>query len=151
MLQQLHRPAQNQRGGRERGELLVRVPAYSTLVGAPDNWKLDPAGAVAYVTDWEPVRLFRPDALQSITLARNDCVIGKVPVEVDGFANSWNDFWRRGLQNKRPSSTTSSYPLRTVAQAPHGPYVGWLWLSMCSSRRHQSACRRASSTGSPRP
>ncbi len=115
MLQQLNQPSQNQWAVENVASYWYGLPAYMALFGAPYNWKLDAAGtltkdfetdqgkaAVAYVTDLWASGLFPPDALQSNTISRNDFVVGKMAVEVDGFGNSWNDFWRRGLQNKPP-------------------------------------------------
>jgi putative aldouronate transport system substrate-binding protein len=115
MLQQLNRPAANQWALENIASYWYGLPAYLALFGAPYNWRLDAGGtltkdfeteegkaAVAYVADLWASGLFPPDALQSNTISRNDFVVGKMAVEVDGFGNSWNDFWRRGLQNKPP-------------------------------------------------
>jgi putative aldouronate transport system substrate-binding protein len=115
MLQQLNKPSANQWAVENVATYWYGLPAYMAMFGAPYNWRLDGAGtltkdfetdegkaAVAYLADLWASGLFPPDALQSNTISRNDFVAGKMAVEVDGFGNSWNDFWRRGLQAKPP-------------------------------------------------
>jgi putative aldouronate transport system substrate-binding protein len=47
-------------------------------------------------------QLFWPDA-PSPGNSRDNFVVGKFATTVDGYGNGWNDFWRRGLQNKPPN------------------------------------------------
>jgi putative aldouronate transport system substrate-binding protein len=97
--------------------IAFHIAWYSSLFGAPNNWRLEPTGkltknfetpefkeAVAYVGDLVGAGLFHPDTLSynNINSARADFVAGKWAIYPEGFGNPWNDFWRRGLQRNPP-------------------------------------------------
>jgi putative aldouronate transport system substrate-binding protein len=86
------------------------ILGYASMFGAPNAWGLDASGkvvrdretdqfktAVAYVRDLWTAGLIWPDA-PSNTDQRANFVGKKFAVSVEGFGNSWNDFWLRGLQ-----------------------------------------------------
>jgi putative aldouronate transport system substrate-binding protein len=97
--------------------IAFHIAWYSSLFGAPNNWRLESSGkltknietpefkeAVAYVRDLVTSGLFSPDTLSynNINSARADFVAGKWALYPEGFGNPWNDFWRRGLQRNPP-------------------------------------------------
>lgn len=86
------------------------LPAYLEMFGAPNVWSLDTAAgkltrsyeteeykaAVGYLHDVVAAGYMWADAPGS-TDSRSNLVAGKFIMSVEGFGNSWNDFWRRGL------------------------------------------------------
>jgi putative aldouronate transport system substrate-binding protein len=90
------------------------LPAYLEMFGAPNVWNLDSSGkltrsyeteeykaAVGYLHDVVAAGYMWPDAPGS-TDSRSNLVAGKFIMSVEGFGNSWNDFWRRGLTLVNP-------------------------------------------------
>ncbi len=91
------------------------LPAYLQMFGAPNVWSLDAAAskltrayeteeykaAVGYLRDVIAAGYMWPDAPGS-TDSRSNFVAGKFVMSVEGFGNSWNDFWRRGLTLVNP-------------------------------------------------
>jgi putative aldouronate transport system substrate-binding protein len=91
------------------------IYGYAQMFGAPNTWGLDSSGkvvrdleteqfktAVAYVRDLWTAGLIWSDA-PSNTDQRANFVGKKFAVCVEGFGNSWNDFWLRGLQQNPPT------------------------------------------------
>jgi len=86
------------------------LPGYLQVFGAPNVWSLDTAAgkltrayeteeykaAVGYLRDVVAAGYMWADAPGS-TDSRSNLVAGKFIISVEGFGNSWNDFWRRGL------------------------------------------------------
>jgi putative aldouronate transport system substrate-binding protein len=100
---------------------------YSAMFGAPNNWSLDATGkltkeleteefkaTVGWMRDTWTAGLWWPDSLQ-ITDARTSFVAGKFATCIDAFGNSWNDFWRRGLQQATPRHFGFIKPFRAKA------------------------------------
>jgi putative aldouronate transport system substrate-binding protein len=90
------------------------LPGYLQMFGAPLNWSLDRSGkltraleteeykaAVGYLRDIWAAGYLWADAPGS-TDSRSNLVAGKFIMSVEGFGNSWNDFWRRGLTLVKP-------------------------------------------------
>jgi putative aldouronate transport system substrate-binding protein len=91
------------------------LPAYLEMFGAPNVWRLDTAAgkltrayeteeykaAVGFLRDVIAAGYMWPDAPGS-TDSRSNFVAGKFIMSVEGFGNSWNDFWRRGLTLVNP-------------------------------------------------
>jgi putative aldouronate transport system substrate-binding protein len=103
---------------------------YSALFGAPNNWSLDASGkltkeletdefkaSVGFLRDTWAAGLWWPDSLQ-IAEARTSFVAGKFATTVEAFGNSWNDFWRRGLQASPPYRFGFVKPFRARAGDP---------------------------------
>jgi putative aldouronate transport system substrate-binding protein len=100
---------------------------YSAMFGAPNNWSLDSTGkltkeleteefkaTVGWMKDTWNAGLWWPDSLQ-ISDARTAFVAGKFATCIDAFGNSWNDFWRRGLQQATPRHFGFIKPFRAKA------------------------------------
>lgn len=100
---------------------------YSAMFGAPNNWSLDSTGkltkeleteefkaTVGWMRDTWNAGLWWPDSLQ-ISDARTAFVAGKFATCIDAFGNSWNDFWRRGLQQATPRHFGFIKPFRAKA------------------------------------
>jgi putative aldouronate transport system substrate-binding protein len=91
------------------------LPGYLQMFGAPLVWSLDTASskltrayeteeykaAVGYLRDVVASGYMWADAPGS-TDSRSNLVAGKFIMSVEGFGNSWNDFWRRGLTQVNP-------------------------------------------------
>jgi putative aldouronate transport system substrate-binding protein len=103
---------------------------YSAIFGAPNNWSLDASGqlvkdmetdqfkaTVGWMRDTWAAGLWWPDS-PSNTDSRSNFVAGKFVTGVEGFGNSWNDFWRRGLQQDPPRHFGFIKPFRSEAGAP---------------------------------
>ncbi len=91
------------------------ISGWASLFGAPNLWGLDSSGkvvrdreteqfkaAVGFVRDLWASGVIWPDAPSSND-ARGNFVGKRFAVCVEGFGNSWNDFWLRGL-NQNPST-----------------------------------------------
>ncbi len=91
------------------------IRAYVAMFGGPNFWGLDSSGkivkdyeteqykaALAYVRDLWAAGLFWPDSA-STSDSRTNFVARKFAMSVEGFGNSWNDFWLRGL-TQNPST-----------------------------------------------
>jgi putative aldouronate transport system substrate-binding protein len=91
------------------------LPGYLQMFGAPNTWSLDSTAgkltrsyeteeykaAVGYLRDVVAAGYMWADAPGS-TDSRSNLVAGKFIMSVEGFGNSWNDFWRRGLTLVNP-------------------------------------------------
>ena len=93
----------------------VGVLGYAMMFGAPYNWGLDSSGkvvrdretpeykaAVGYLADLWKSGLITPSVSNTSFNSRNDFVAKKLAMSVEGFGNSWNDFWYRGLKTENP-------------------------------------------------
>ncbi len=131
MLQQLNNPKGNVYAIENIANYIYGLPAYLPMFGAPNNWRLDPSGklikdweteeykaALSYLRDLYASGLFSPAAVDSSTNSRNDFVAGKMAVAVDGYGNSWNDFWRRGLQAQPPNTYSFTPPFAADGGKP---------------------------------
>jgi putative aldouronate transport system substrate-binding protein len=91
------------------------LPGYLQMFGAPNVWSLDSSGkltrayeteeykaAVGYLRDVVTAGYMWADAPGS-TDSRSNFVAGKFVMSIEGFGNSWNDFWRRGLTLVNPA------------------------------------------------
>jgi putative aldouronate transport system substrate-binding protein len=100
---------------------------YSAIFGAPNNWSLDTGGkltkeleteefkaTVGWMRDTWTAGLWFPGSLE-IAEARTSFVAGKFATCVEAFGNSWNDFWRRGLQVSPPRHFGFIKPFRARA------------------------------------
>jgi putative aldouronate transport system substrate-binding protein len=90
------------------------LPGYLQMFGAPNQWRLDKSNltrayemeeykaAVGYLRDIVAAGYMWADAPGS-TDSRSNLVAGKFVMSIEGFGNSWNDFWRRGLTLVQPA------------------------------------------------
>ncbi len=91
------------------------ILGYASMFGAPQIWGLDSTGkvvrdretdqykaAVGYVRDLWASGLMWPDAIATANNSRDNFVAKKFAMSVEGFGNSWNDFWLRGLTQQKP-------------------------------------------------
>ena len=96
--------------------LNMGITGHASMFGAPNAWGLDASGkvvrdreteqfkaAVGYVRDLWTAGLIWPDATSTMN-QRTNFVGKKFAVCVEGFGNSWNDFWLRGLQQQPPTN-----------------------------------------------
>jgi putative aldouronate transport system substrate-binding protein len=102
-------------GNNSGGTFNLGLSGYAMMFGAPYRWGLDSKGslvkdweteqykaAVGYVRDLWAAGLIWPDATTSQN-SRTNLVGKKFAMSVEGFGNSWNDFWLRGLQDNPPA------------------------------------------------
>jgi putative aldouronate transport system substrate-binding protein len=121
VLVQLNRPQSNRwaigNTGTATGttEFLFGLQTYAAAFGAPNGWKVDSSGklirdreteeykaAVGYLRDLMAAGVF-PSDVSALTVSRDPFVAGKFAVSVEGYGNGYNDFWRKGLQQKPPN------------------------------------------------
>jgi putative aldouronate transport system substrate-binding protein len=113
------------------------LPGYLQMFGAPNTWSLDKAAgkltrsleteeykaAVGYLRDVWAAGYMWADAPGS-TDSRSNLVAGKFIMSVEGFGNSWNDFWRRGLTLVNPPKHFKPVgPFRATAGDPPISYL----------------------------
>ncbi|MBV9595222.1 MAG: hypothetical protein JOZ87_00050 [Chloroflexi bacterium] len=104
---------------------------YSTMFGAPNNWRLDASGTltkeletdefkqtIGWMRDTWSAGLWYPDSLQLSNSRVDGFVPGKFVTNIEGFGNSWNDFWRQGLQLTPPRHFGFVKPFRATAGDP---------------------------------
>jgi putative aldouronate transport system substrate-binding protein len=116
VMQQLNRPQENvwAVGNIATAPFMFGLAGYASMFGAPNWWGKDASGklvrdreteeykaAVGFVRDVLAAGLMWPDALTA-GVSRGDFAAGRFALSVEGFGNSWNDFWRRGLQQNPP-------------------------------------------------
>jgi putative aldouronate transport system substrate-binding protein len=102
-------------GNNTGGTINLGLSGYAMMFGAPYRWGLDSSGkiikdwetepykaAVGYVRDVWAAGLIWPDAPSSQN-SRTNFVGKKFALSVEGFGNSWNDFWLRGLAQQPPA------------------------------------------------
>jgi putative aldouronate transport system substrate-binding protein len=83
---------------------------------------------VAYVRDLWTAGLMWPDA-PSNTDQRSAFVGKKFAVCVEGFGNSWNDFWLRGLQQDPPTNSDIILPFSADANINVQSYITGGYIS----------------------
>jgi putative aldouronate transport system substrate-binding protein len=117
------------------------ITGYASMFGAPNNWGLDASGkiirdreteqfkaAVGYVRDLWTGGLMWPDAPTNND-QRGAFVGKKFAVCVEGFGNSWNDFWLRGLQLQPPSHFDILLPFSADANTKVQSYITGGYIS----------------------
>jgi putative aldouronate transport system substrate-binding protein len=117
------------------------IYGYAQMFGAPNAWGLDSSGkvvrdreteqfkmAVAYVRDLWTAGLIWPDAPGS-TDQRANFVGKKFGVCVEGFGNSWNDFWLRGLHQDTPTHFDIIRPFSAGANTKVQSYITGGYIS----------------------
>jgi putative aldouronate transport system substrate-binding protein len=103
-------------GAQTGASRMLGLTGYAMMFGAPNTWGLDSSGkvvrdretdqfkaAVAYLRDLWTSGLMWPDAPSSSD-QRANFIAKKFAVCVEGFGNSWNDFWLRGLNQNPPTN-----------------------------------------------
>jgi putative aldouronate transport system substrate-binding protein len=126
------------------GQLTARfmgIPGFAMMFGAPNMWGLDASGkvvrdreteqykaAVAYVRDLWTSGLYWPDA-PSNTDQRSNFVAKKFALCVEGFGNSWNDFWLRGLNQTPPTNFDIILPFSADANTKVQSYITGGYIS----------------------
>jgi putative aldouronate transport system substrate-binding protein len=101
---------------------------YSAMFGAPNNWRLDVGGnltkdleteefkaTLGWMRDTWNAGLWFPDSLQLSNARVDGFVPGKFATTIEAFGNSWNDFWRQGMQLNPPRHFGFIKPFRTRA------------------------------------
>ncbi|MBV9325248.1 MAG: hypothetical protein JO352_15845 [Chloroflexi bacterium] len=117
------------------------VPAYAAMFGAPNVWGLDGSGkvvrdretdqfkaAVAYVRDLWTSGLFWPDT-PTTTDQRANFIAKKFAFCQEGFGNSWNDFWLRGLNQSPPTNFDIILPFSADASTKVQSYITGGYIS----------------------
>jgi putative aldouronate transport system substrate-binding protein len=102
-------------GNNTGGTINLGLSGYAMMFGAPYRWGLDSSGklvkdweteqyraAVGYVRDLWAAGLIWSDAVTGQN-SRANFVARKFAMSVEGFGNSWNDFWLRGLAQNPPA------------------------------------------------
>jgi putative aldouronate transport system substrate-binding protein len=123
------------------GAANMGITGYASMFGAPNVWGLDSSGkvvrdreteqykaAVGYVRDLWTSGLIWPDAPSSND-ARGNFVGKKFAVCVEGFGNSWNDFWLRGLQQSPPTHFDMLLPFSADANTKVQSYITGGYIS----------------------
>lgn len=143
VLEQLNRPQENRwaigNTGTAPGNLSIL--GYAAMFGAPNVWGKDTSGklvrdieteaykaAVGYVRDLWAAGLIWPDAPQG-TPSRTDFAAGRFALSVEGFGNSWNDFWRQGLQAHPANHFDIIPPFSATAGVQPINYLSGGWVS----------------------
>jgi putative aldouronate transport system substrate-binding protein len=126
------------------GQLQARnmgITGFAMMFGAPNTWGLDASGkvvrdretdqykaAVAYVRDLWTSGLYWSDA-PTTTDQRANFVGKKFAVCVEGFGNSWNDFWLRGLNQTPPTNFDIILPFSADANTKVLSYITGGYIS----------------------
>jgi putative aldouronate transport system substrate-binding protein len=117
------------------------ISGWASLFGAPNLWGLDSSGkvirdretdqfkaAVSFVRDMWAGGLIWPDAPSSND-ARGNFVGKKFATCVEGFGNSWNDFWLRGLNQNPPTNFDLIQPFAADANTKIQSYISGGYIS----------------------
>jgi putative aldouronate transport system substrate-binding protein len=117
------------------------ISGWASLFGAPNLWGLDSSGkvirdretdqfktAVSFVRDMWSAGLIWPDAPSSND-ARGNFVGKKFATCVEGFGNSWNDFWLRGLNQNPPTHFDMIRPFAADANTKVQSYISGGYIS----------------------
>jgi putative aldouronate transport system substrate-binding protein len=101
------------------------------MFGAPNNWRLESDGklvkdleteelkaTIGWMRDTWQAGLWYPDSVQLSDARTDGFVPGKFATTIEAFGNSWNDFWRRGLQLTPPRHFGFIPPFRAKAGDP---------------------------------
>ena len=123
------------------GAANMGILGHAMMFGAPNLWGLDASGkvvrdreteqfkaAVGYVRDLWASGLIWPDAPSSND-ARGNFVGKKFAMCVEGFGNSWNDFWLRGLQQNPPTNFDMIPPFSADANTKVQSYITGGYIS----------------------
>jgi putative aldouronate transport system substrate-binding protein len=123
------------------GAANMGILGYAMMFGAPNNWGMDASGkvirdretpqykaAVGYLRDLWSSGLIWPDAPSSND-ARANFVGKKFATCVEGFGNSWNDFWLRGLQQSPPTNFDLILPFSADANTKVQSYITGGYIS----------------------
>jgi putative aldouronate transport system substrate-binding protein len=123
------------------GAANMGILGYAMMFGAPNAWGMDSSGkvvrdretpqykaAVGYVRDLWSSGLIWPDAPSSND-ARANFVGKKFATCVEGFGNSWNDFWLRGLQQNPPTNFDLILPFSADATTRVQSYITGGYIS----------------------
>jgi putative aldouronate transport system substrate-binding protein len=117
IMQQLNNPSGGvwAMGNNTGGTINLGLSGYAMMFGAPYRWGLDSSGklikdweteeykaAVGYLRDLWASGLIWPDAVTDQN-SRANFVARKFAMSIEGFGNSWNDFWLRGLAQDPPA------------------------------------------------
>jgi putative aldouronate transport system substrate-binding protein len=143
VLRELNHPEANQWaiGNEAAAARNMGILGYAQMFGAPNTWGRDANGklvrdreteqykaAVGYVRDVWATGLMWPNAPTS-PQARPDFSAGRFAISVEGFGNSWNDFWRRGLQNSPQQHFDLIKPFRASAGDPPIAFLSGGYIS----------------------
>ena len=117
------------------------ISGWASFFGAPNFWGLDSSGkvvrdretdqykaAVGFVRDLWASGVVWPDAPSSND-ARGNFVGKKFAVCVEGFGNSWNDFWLRGLNQTPPTNFDIIQPFSADANTKVQSYITGGYIS----------------------
>ena len=139
--------------GGQLNSRLMGIWGFAQMFGAPNTWGLDASGkvvrdreteqfkaAVAYVRDLWTSGLYWPDAPTS-TDARGNFVGKKFAVCVEGFGNSWNDFWLRGLNQNPPTNFDIILPFSADANTKLQSYITGGFISTNVMKKQSSPDR----------
>ncbi|HEU0168543.1 MAG TPA: hypothetical protein VFS62_12265 [Chloroflexota bacterium] len=114
---------------------------YQSMFGAPQLWGMGPNGvvrdretdqfkaAVGYIRDLWASGLIWADAVTPSINSRDNFVAKKFVMSVEGFGNSWNDFWLRGLQQKPATNFDIIYPFSADANTKVQSYISGGYIS----------------------
>ena len=118
-------------GAAPGGPRFFGMYGYSTMFGAPNNWRLDASGkltkdleteelkaTIGWMRDTYQAGLWFPGSLQLSDARTDGFVPGKFATTIEAFGNSWNDFWRRGVQLNPPRHFGFIPPFRATAGDP---------------------------------
>lgn len=117
------------------------ISGWASLFGAPNIWGLDSSGkvvrdreteqykaAVGFLRDLWSAGLIWPDAPSSND-ARGNFVGQKFALCVEGFGNSWNDFWLRGLKQDIPTHFDMILPFSADANTKTQSFISGGYIS----------------------
>jgi putative aldouronate transport system substrate-binding protein len=121
--------------------LNMGITGHAAMFGAPNTWGLDASGkvvrdreteqfkaAVGYVRDLWSAGVIWPDAVSTMN-QRTNFVGKKFAVCVEGFGNSWNDFWLRGLQQQPPTNFDIILPFSADANTKVQSFITGGYIS----------------------
>ena len=107
------------------------IYGYSAMFGAPNNWRLESDGkltkdleteemkaTIGWMHDTWQAGLWYPNSLQLSDSRTDGFVPGHYATTIEAFGNSWNDFWRRGLQLNPQRHFGFIPPFRASANNP---------------------------------
>jgi putative aldouronate transport system substrate-binding protein len=127
--------------GAQLTNLNLGILGYAMMFGAPNAWGLDASGkvvrdretdqfkaAVGYLRDLWTGGLMWPDAPSS-NEQRANFVGKKFAFCVEGFGNSWNDFWLRGLQQQPKTNFDIILPFSADANTKVQSYITGGYIS----------------------
>ena len=135
------------------GAANMGILGYAMMFGAPNNWGLDSSGkvirdretdqykaAVGYLRDLWASGLIWPNAPSSND-ARGNFVGKMFATCVEGFGNSWNDFWLRGLQQDPPTNFDIILPFSSDSNTKVQSYITGGYISTNVMKKSSSPDR----------